>query len=278
MRPLCGWTCREKHSSRTGKRTISICITGHDKVILAAMADGRKLKSYVVFKGVQPVAALMEIQGVVVAFNRSGWMNEALIMDWVTRVWGTLNFQWCILMWDAYRCHLMSSHVKKSTNSNISVIPVGLTSHFSLPMFLETNHSKRRTRHSTIIERMVSGDKSYTPAGNMCAPDKILCSWWVKKAWMSVTPEGIKKSFLACGISVNTNGSQDSEVSCLKEGGIAGKASATIAEKADSGTLKILLQTWMMKMNWSRTNSLLRRTSIWAGHSDTCAHFLPKLT
>lgn len=43
--------------------------------------------------------------------------------------------------------------------------------------------------------------------------------------------EVVKNSFLACGISVNTDGSQDSEVFCLKEGGIAVEASTTITEK-----------------------------------------------
>ena len=42
--------------SRAGERTLSIRTTGHDKgrftVVLAAMADGKKLKPYVVFKGV----------------------------------------------------------------------------------------------------------------------------------------------------------------------------------------------------------------------------------
>ena len=78
--------------SRSGERTISIHTTGHDKgrftVILAAMADGRKLKLYVVFKGVRPVAALMATPGVVVAFSKNGRMNEALAIDRFTRVWG----------------------------------------------------------------------------------------------------------------------------------------------------------------------------------------------
>lgn len=76
--------------TRTGERTISIRTTGHDKgrftVILAAMADGRKLKPYIVFKSVHPVAALTEISGVVVAFSKNGWMNEALTTDWVASV------------------------------------------------------------------------------------------------------------------------------------------------------------------------------------------------
>jgi hypothetical protein len=55
--------------SRAGERTISIRTTGHDKgrftVVLAAMADGRKLKLYIVFKGVRPIAELATIPGIV---------------------------------------------------------------------------------------------------------------------------------------------------------------------------------------------------------------------
>ncbi len=53
--------------SRIGERSVSVCATGHDKgcftIILAAMADGRKLKPFVVFKGVRPISALFKISG-----------------------------------------------------------------------------------------------------------------------------------------------------------------------------------------------------------------------
>ena len=51
--------------SHTGEHSVTISATGHDKgwftVILAAIAEGKKFKPFVVFKGVQPIAA----------FNRS---------------------------------------------------------------------------------------------------------------------------------------------------------------------------------------------------------------
>ena len=82
--------------ARTGERSIPVRTTGHDKnrftVCLAAMADGRKLKPYVVFKGVRPIPELQKVSGVVVALSRNGWMNEELTKDWVRRCWGTLNF------------------------------------------------------------------------------------------------------------------------------------------------------------------------------------------
>ena len=63
-----------------GDRTVCVRTTGHDKmrftVVLSAMADGRKLKPYVIFKGVRQVAELVATEGVVVAFSRNGWMNH----------------------------------------------------------------------------------------------------------------------------------------------------------------------------------------------------------
>ena len=40
------------------------------------MGDRKKLKPFVVFKGVWPVAKLMRVPRVVVAFRGNGWMNE----------------------------------------------------------------------------------------------------------------------------------------------------------------------------------------------------------
>ena len=93
--------------SRIGERSVSICTTGHDNgrftIILAAMADGRKLKPFVVFKGVRPISALSKISGVVVNYSRNGWMNEELTVKWVDSVWGRLSFSRRLLVWDAYR-------------------------------------------------------------------------------------------------------------------------------------------------------------------------------
>ena len=95
---------------------------------LICNGNGRKLKPYAIFKDMQQVAELVATEGAVVAFSRNGWMNEQLTKDWVDRAWGRLN---SLLVWYAYRCHVMSNvaaHVTKATNTDISVIPGGLTS------------------------------------------------------------------------------------------------------------------------------------------------------
>ena len=92
------------------------------------MASDKKLKPFVVFKGVRVVAELNSVPGVVVALSSNGWMREKLTIDWVKRVWGTLRFEKRLLIWDAYRCHMMDSvkdEVNKVTNTDICMIPGG---------------------------------------------------------------------------------------------------------------------------------------------------------
>ena len=49
----------------------------------------------------------------------------------------------------------------------------------------------------------------------------------MKNSWDSVSSEVVKKSFIACGISVSTDGT-DGEIHCLKENGIAAAARPAI--------------------------------------------------
>ena len=81
---------------------------------------------------------------------------------------------------------------------------------------------------------MATGEKSYTAAGNMHAPNKALCLRWVKDAWNSVTTDVIIKSFRVCGISVKTDGSEDGEIHNLKKGQITAEALPITAEKTAS--------------------------------------------
>ena len=67
------------------------------------MADGKKLKPYVVLKGVRVTPELRQNPAVVVALSRNGWMNENLTKDWLDRAWGRLSFNRRLLIWDAYR-------------------------------------------------------------------------------------------------------------------------------------------------------------------------------
>ena len=78
---------------------------------------------------------------------------------------------------------------------------------------------------------MATGQKTYTHAGNVRAPSKLQCIEWVKKAWESVTAEVVINSFKSCGITVKVDGSEDKEIDCIKDGGVAADTFEDISQK-----------------------------------------------
>lgn len=84
------------------------------------------MEPFVEFKDVCPVSELIKIPGEVVAYNENGWMNEKLTKGWVDRVWGTLNFERRLAVWDAYKCHTVediTTDITLHTNTDMSTIP-----------------------------------------------------------------------------------------------------------------------------------------------------------
>ena len=115
-----------------------------------------------------------------------------------------------------------------SLTTDMCLIPGGLTSHLQ-PADVSWNKPFKMAYRDFYNEWMSSGVKSFTAAGNMKAPDKLLCLEWVKKARKTVTTEVIVNSFKVCGISSNTDGSEDGSIHCLKPGQVAHSASDAIA-------------------------------------------------
>lgn len=121
-------------------------------------------------------------------------MNEQLTIDWIKRGWGTLNFGRRLLVWDANKCHLMPNVkcvLDTQTNSDVSVIPGGLTI-LVQPADVSWNKPFKSAYKELYNAWFLNGDKTYTAAGNVRAPSKLLCLQWVKQAWQSVTTEVVK--------------------------------------------------------------------------------------
>ena len=134
-------------------------------------------------------------------------------------------------MWDAYKCHL-TEPVKakvKQTRSDAVVVPGGLTKHIQ-PADVSWNKPFKEAYRSKYEEWLSYGEKSFTTAGNMRAPSKLLCLQWVKEAWESLSEDLIRNSFLACGIYIPIGGSQDNQIHCMKDDGIVSAARAQVEE------------------------------------------------
>ena len=73
---------------------------------------------------------------------------------------------------------------------------------------------------------MVSGQKSYTAAGNMCSPSKVQCLNRMKERWSSLYTELNQKSFHSSAISTKVDGSEDVEIRRLKVGEVTAISSS----------------------------------------------------
>ena len=120
-----------------GEKMVAITTSGHEKsrftVVLSCLADGTKLKPMVNFKRkTQPKDKFPP--GVVVHHHAKGWMDADGMKLWIKKVWssrpGGLLRKKSLLVSDWFRAHL-ADPVKQAlhqTNTNIAVIPGGLTS------------------------------------------------------------------------------------------------------------------------------------------------------
>ena len=108
----------------------------------------------------------------------------------------------------------------KQARSDVSVIPGGLA-RLVHPAGVSWNKPFKEAYKELYNEWMVSGEKSYMPAGNVRAASKLLCMRWVKQAWSCVSKEVVVKSFEVCEISVSVDGTEDHKIHCIKDSEVA---------------------------------------------------------
>ena len=94
-----------------------------------------------------------------------------------------------LLVWDSFSAHLTDT-VKQQLHENktaTAVIPGGLT----------------------WKTWMMSGEKTFTPAGQLRAAFLVTVCQWVKESWQELSKEMVERSFKKCGISNALDGTED---------------------------------------------------------------------
>ena len=163
-----------------GDKTVILRTTGHEKdkvtVILAAMADGRKLPPVVVLKGKREPPATDIPRGVMVRMSGNGWVNEEIIKWWLVQVWRREDAR-KLLVWDAFRAHrtqdvksLASRRNDFGTNSDMAVIPGGCTGLLQ-PADVSWNKPFKSFIQDKWDTWMTSGQHTFTAAGRMRKPE-----------------------------------------------------------------------------------------------------------
>lgn len=201
-----------------GEKSVIIRTTGHEKekvtVMLAAMADGRKLPPVVILKGKRDPPASDVPPGVLVRMSDNGWVNEGIVKWWVMQVWRREDTR-KMLVWDAFRAHrtddvksMVSRRGDFGANSDMVVIPGGCTGILQ-PADVSWNKPFKAFIQDKWDTWMVNGDHTFTAGGKMRKPTNKVLLQWVKESWDSLSEALIVKSFKKVGISNALDGTED---------------------------------------------------------------------
>ena len=200
-----------------GAKTVLLKTTGHEKtrftVVLACLADGTKLKPMVIFKR-KTMPKDNFPAGVVVHNHPKGWMDESGVKIWIEKVWrarpgGFANTQ-SLLVWDSFSAHLTDT-VKQQLRENktvTAVIPGGLTS-LVQPLDVCLNKPFKDRLWEKWMTWMMSGEKTFTPGGQLRAASLVTVCQWVKESWQELSKEMVERFFKKCGISNALDGTED---------------------------------------------------------------------
>jgi hypothetical protein len=75
--------------NKRGEKNITIISGGNEKqrctMMLCVMVDGRKLPPYIVLK--RKTLPKINMTGIIVQAQESGWMDQLLLADWIKYIW-----------------------------------------------------------------------------------------------------------------------------------------------------------------------------------------------
>lgn len=200
-----------------GSRSVIIKSTGNEKlrvtVMLAVLADGRKLPPFVILKR-KGLPKENLPAGIHFRCQENGWMSNELMLDWLQTVWGRrpgalLNTKNMLIL-DSFRGHT-TDDVKnklKSMHSDMVTIPGGMTSQLQV---LDVCVNKPFKDHLRCLysEWLISGNCPLTPAGKIKKPSVGQLGQWIKTAWDRISTESIVKGFKKCCVTNSLDGTED---------------------------------------------------------------------
>ena len=121
----------------------------------------------------------------------------------------------------------IKAHLEKQTKSYMCLIPGGLTSQLQ-PADLSWNKPFKTAYRELYNEWMASGENRSLLVGILKLLTSFFVSSRVTTAWATVSSETIISSFKNCGISVETDVSEDAQIHCIKPGQMAASATAEV--------------------------------------------------
>ena len=174
---------------------IKIRTMGNEKnritVVLTCAGDGSKLRPMVIFKR-KTLPKVANKHGVVIAAQEKGWMDGEGMKTWIKKVWRSRRRS--LLVCDAFEAHVTERVKTAQENTNLAVIPGGLTSILQ-PLDVSLNKPFKDGVRKRCMEWMAEGIHEFTANGCQKKPSEELILSWIAGAWQDISKEmGITNS------------------------------------------------------------------------------------
>ena len=147
-------------------------------------------------------------------------MNSELTNQWIEKVLGSFSFSRRLLAWDTYVCHIQESTTNSLKQKQIDVVlvPGGCTRYIQAPDVSWNKPFKQLCTEFYDEWLSTVGIHQETDCGDLKAPPRREVVQWIIKSWDRLSQDIIQKSFVSCALTCATDGSQDDEITCFKDG------------------------------------------------------------
>ena len=196
----------------TGSKSIDVITSGNEKtritVCLTITAAGKLLPAYVLFKNLVKVPKVNLPSNVVLNVNKSGTMNEHLMVDYFDKIIKPYNNNnKSIILMDEFKAHFTDRVQEQMVNVGIDHmrIPGGFTSTLQ-PLDVSINKPFKALYRDEWTEWMEK-DPIFTPAGNRQKPSYQCLVDMISRCMTALEDrnEMIAKSFVCTGIIQDIN-------------------------------------------------------------------------
>jgi hypothetical protein len=139
----------------------------------------------------------VNVKGVIIQAQESGWMDQVLVLAWINRMWqkcpGALLNLCSMHILVSFRGHTTEEAKKilKSRNMDQVIIPGGLTLMLQ-PLYVCINWPFKAAKKEQYTPWMAAGEHEFTPTGKIKRPNvEQLCEW--REAWARISPTLIEE-------------------------------------------------------------------------------------
>jgi hypothetical protein len=166
------------------------CKKQHCTAMLAITADRRTLPLYLIFKRKIMTKAKL-LNGVPVHVQGNGWMDAAMVCDWVHTVWGqrpgALLRQPSLLVWDSFCGHFAddTKRILTEMKTDLEVIPGGLTLVLQ-PLDVSVNKPFKDNVRKLYMQWMAKGGHELTTTEKIRRPSNEMMCDWIVSVWNMV--------------------------------------------------------------------------------------------